>query len=160
GALRQDHAVERRADLRVVDGDLGVARRRPRSGDLRLRARHPRGRPVDARLRRIERRSRDEIAVDELLVALQLDARVGFLDLRLVDAGARRLDVGLRGTRLRDDVTVVEARDHLALLDARALSDAEPFEAAGRLRRDRRLALRDDVAGGIEHDELLRRVRG
>ena len=60
---------------------------------------------------------------------------------------------------LRDDVAIVEPRDDLARLHARAFGDAEPLEAAGRLRRDRRLALRDDVAGRIQHDELLRRIR-
>jgi hypothetical protein len=35
--------------------------------------------------------------------------------------------------RLCDDVAIVDARDDVARLDARAFRDAEPFEAAGRL---------------------------
>ena len=45
-------------------------------------------------------------------------------------------------------------------LHAAALAHAQPLEPAGRLGRDRRLALGDDVAGGVEHRVSLRRIRG
>jgi hypothetical protein len=45
-------------------------------------------------------------------------------------------------------------------LTREALRDAQPFETPGRLGRDRRFALRDDVPGRIQDDELLRRIRG
>ena len=48
--------------------------------------------------------------------------------------------------------------DDFARLHARALGDAEPVSRPRRLRGDRRLALRDDVAGGVQHQEMLRRV--
>ena len=117
------------------------------------------GGAIGARLRGIDRRRGDESLGHEVLVALELGERVGLLGLRLDQRRFRRAHVGLRAFRLRDDVAGVDARDHVARLDARAFGHAEPFEAAGRLRRDRRLALRDDVAGRVQHDELLRRKR-
>ena len=102
----------------------------------------------------------DEALCQQILVALELRERVGLLGLRLRQRSLRRAHVGLRALRLRDDVARVDARNDVAGLDDRAFRHAEPFEPAGSFRRNRRLALRDDVTGGVEQDELLRRVRG
>ena len=71
------------------------------------------------------------------------------------DADVRRGLLAARG-----HVPALQARDHLALLDAAALLHAQPLEPAGGLGGDRGLALRDHVAGGVEHRDRLRGIRG
>ena len=53
-----------------------------------------------------------------------------------------------------------QPRDDLARLDARPFGHTQPFEAAGDLRRYRRLARRDHVAGRVEQRKLPRRIDG
>ena len=83
---------------------------------------------------------------------------VTFLGQRLVERSPGRADIRFGALRLRCDIAVVEPRDDIAGLDARAFGDTQPLEAAGCFRSNRRLALRDDIAGRVEHHELLRRI--
>jgi len=84
---------------------------------------------------------------------------VGFLGLCLHQRRARRDHRRFGALGLRDHVAGVDARDDVARLDARAFGDAEPLQAPRGLRRNRGLALRHHVTGGIQHDELLGRKR-
>ncbi len=155
-----ESAAERRADLGVVDGDPRVVAIRRSRGQPGFSARHAGRRAVRARLGLIERRLREEFSGDEILRTLERNRGIAVLRFRLLQDCPGDHHVGARSVELGRDVARVEPRDDLARLHARTFGDAEPFQASRSLGRDRRLALRDDVARGIEHDELLRRIRG
>src|SRR5205085_9412951 len=94
---------------------------------------------------------RDEILFEQLGGSLELTLRIFELGSTLLQV--RFSDFDIRGAllHLRSDVTILEPRDDFARLDLAAFAHAEPFETAGRLRRDCGLALRDDVTRRIEH---------
>ena len=157
-ALGKHDAIERGADQSLVDGDLGSLEARLRDAEGRLARAHRRPRLLEARDRRVERRAADVLLLRELARAVEVGLRVPQLRPRLLDVRRGDLHVRRRLIALRSDVAVLEPSDHLALLHAAALHHTQPFEASGRLRRDRRLALRDDVAGRVERRHRLRRV--
>ena len=146
---------------RVVDGDLRVARVRLGHADRRLRVGDARDRAIGAPLRGIDRRLRHEAlgAADPRCASADVGASRSSACACSSAARRRAARWPARSRACATTSRLSMPRDDLAALHARAFGDAEPFEPAGRLRRDRRLALRDDIAGRVQHDELLRRDR-
>ncbi len=157
-----DLAVDRRADLGVVEIDLRLLQRRLGAFDLRLKRLLARKRRVDARLLAGGR-------VEKLLGAAQRHRGIDELRLEIVDRRLLCRDVGLE-RRLLEPVEQVALLDLGALVEGALLDEggdardqvhavgrldaADEFERrAHRLRRDRGDADRGRAAG----TRLLRR---
>ena len=94
----------RPSSLRVVDGDLRVARVRFGNADRRARVGHTGDGAVVPCLRRVDRGLRDETLGDQILRAPQRLRRVAFLGLGLLEARTGSADLSRRAVGLRDDV--------------------------------------------------------
>ena len=156
GVLGQHDAVERRADQRLLDARPAPCARSPRAAaTLRPRAGDRRRRARSARAARCRAPSREmKFFASRSCVRFSCASASRSSACACSSVAARRLTFACGAVALRGDVAALQARDDLARLHARAFGHAEPFEPAGRLRRDRRLALRDDVAGGVEHARI------
>ncbi len=137
GVLRQDGAVERRADHRVLQRNLRRLERGLRNGNPRLH-------PLQPRVRGIVRRLRGEVAVQQRLFPRHRP-------LGIAQLGAAQREVGLRLCQLRPDIGIFDPGKHLPRSHAVALDDTEIHETAGALGRHGGFPLRDDIAAG-DHD--------
>jgi hypothetical protein len=144
-------------DQRLDVADLRLARRELCLGGLQLLARG-----FGPRLRLVERRRRDEILLEQALVALELalglsraDLRAGNLRLQRGDVGAlgqhggaRRLEVRHRLVHAQVERVGVDARDDLAFLDLGVEIDMELLDLPRYLRAHLHRGHRVHRAGG------------
>jgi hypothetical protein len=101
---------------------------------------------------------RDEPLLQQVSRAVERALRLAQFGLRLFQVRARHAHIGHGLVARRGHVQALQSRDDFALLYPAAFLHTQPFQAAGRLRRDRRLALRDYIAGSVEHGQRLVRV--
>src|SRR5678815_5785857 len=99
-----------------------------------------------------------EVLCQQIARAVEIALGLVQLSLALLEIGLRELDVGGGLFLGRGHVAAFEPREYFALLDPRAFTHAQPFEAPGGFRRDRGLALRDNVTRRVEQSERLRRI--
>ena len=129
----EDHALDRRADRRVAEVDLGLLEVGPGDGQRAWpTARHGPGRLVVGHggvvfLRRDDRR----VARAELLGPVQLALGLAELDLGLLDVGLGAGDAGPRLVDPRLEQRVVEPGQHRPRLDGRAVADRLASGRAG-----------------------------
>ncbi len=160
GALGQHDAGKWRTDQRLVVADARHAQVRLGHADLGLQRVDLRLGLVVARLGRVQRRARNEVLPREVLRALQRRLRILELGLALREVRARGLHLRGRLLPLRGDVTVLEARNDIALLDHLPFLHAEPLEPARALGGDGRTALRNHAPGRVQYRHRRRRIRG
>jgi hypothetical protein len=149
--LRHRDAVERGTDDRVLE--LLSSERHLALSHLHLvaRGREPRGEGIALGLGDVQGAAALDPRLRELAHAPELQLRLTEPHRELVLRARGRDDASLRMLEGAARVRVVEAREHLALLDGHALLDGNLDETPGDLGRHRRLTPRDDVARRVEH---------
>ena len=149
-SLLDHHAVERRADVCILERFLNHVDAGARGDDSGIRGFHTRGRHRGGRLGGRQRsRGRDAILRQRTLP---------FELLHIVVVGRRRLrELGLRfghgGCRrgqLRVEIRVLDAGNHLAATHVRAFLKTERLQPPARLDAHVAAATGDDVSGGDE----------
>ncbi len=143
GRHRGDHAGLRR-DQR------SVAQLVARNGEIRLRLFVLRTVGIERVALGIQRRRTDEFFPMQILVAL-------VLRLREPELGLGGRDLRLRGLGLQADVRRIQARQHLALVDARADIDFAGDEFPGDAEREIGLVPRPHLAGEHRRRSSVRR---
>ena len=122
--LRDHHALERRADLQVVEALLAERELRLGHADLRPGGRKPRRERSDFGLGRVERALCDQLLLDQGAVALERLARVGEPHLDLAQVAPRGLEAAGGDVVLRLRRRRIEPREHLARLDGAPSSNS------------------------------------
>ena len=100
---------------------------------------------------RSSRTSPDDAAFQELLLAFEVEQRLGMPHLQFGEGPAGRLDLGLGQRKIRTLGRVVETRQDLTLLNDHPFLDEHLDNLAGDLRGDGRLTAGRHVARRVEH---------
>ncbi len=143
----------RQRDLQLVEPRLGLLELRPRQVELRQRRLMPR---VDV----VERLLRQQLAIEEVLRAIEVGLRQLEIGLALPDRRFADLVGGFGLAHLLANLAVLDARDHLAFAHRVAELDVDRLEATVHARHDLHGRGADQVA---DDEDLLadrRALRG